>query len=610
MDTEQPKLGVYRCPVFLNQSRQVCAFTLDLACPLPVEQWTMSGAALILDPEAPENETRKWPQPSMPPSTRTLEETKASIANEEGGSERGPPSQASRRSLGSKPGSATGLRISSGSRHSAVSRPTNSRQSVRSEKRVTIEEVEEEEEKPKQPLKQEPVAEEMEDGTGGDGTGKIDEEEEEAAELLLTARSMEIERKRHLKSTFDYRNLAGALNDNQNAYPDEEDEEEVNNENANNDAGDEGDYDDGFEAASERSSTRSSHHSDSRASSASLQNGDDRKDVDEDEDVRKEKEADNEGNEDYDKESRKSAQSRQSVQSRHSAKSHHSVKSHHSAESHGSAQSRQSHVNGKASPTESDRNSPYATGSKATDNIKEGKSPMGSRTSLQSKKLSQKSKDEDTASKKSFKAAEGIYGSDKGSKRGGSGASTRSRTKPEPDKDRASSAESSRSNGKASPSGKESKDLVPRPPSDAGSRKSGRPGSSGSRRSVRSASSVKSKKESDDDKGKERTSSDDSEHRSGSPGSSPKGDKKDHHGSKESLNFFEQAIATITGQDSDDESSKKRAEEAKSAASHGRQSSQGQESSQERESRQGRRSGQLTISQASGSIFNKDDPAY
>ena len=44
------KLAKYTCPVFMNRSRQNCAFTLELSCPDPVEKWIMAGTALILDP--------------------------------------------------------------------------------------------------------------------------------------------------------------------------------------------------------------------------------------------------------------------------------------------------------------------------------------------------------------------------------------------------------------------------------------------------------------------------------------------------------------------------------------------------------------------------------
>ena len=48
--TEGPELARYTCPVFMNRSRQICAFTLELACPAPMADWILAGAALILDP--------------------------------------------------------------------------------------------------------------------------------------------------------------------------------------------------------------------------------------------------------------------------------------------------------------------------------------------------------------------------------------------------------------------------------------------------------------------------------------------------------------------------------------------------------------------------------
>ncbi len=48
--TDRPELARYTCPVFMNRSRQICAFTLELSCPAPMEDWILAGAALILDP--------------------------------------------------------------------------------------------------------------------------------------------------------------------------------------------------------------------------------------------------------------------------------------------------------------------------------------------------------------------------------------------------------------------------------------------------------------------------------------------------------------------------------------------------------------------------------
>lgn len=488
--------------------------------------------------EAPVNGARKWPQPSMQHSVRTIEEA-AVKQSEDGTSERGAPSQASRRSVGSKPGSATGLRAGSGSRHSALSRPSNSRQSARSEKKVTIEEKDEEEEK-----KQDTVLEEEEEEEAGEMDDAF--ELEENAELMLTARSIEQERQRHLKSTFDYRDLPSSGNG-----ADLAEQDELDNENANNDVGeDEDDYD----GASERSSTRSSRHS-SRASSASAKDEDVRKYSDDEDDSKYSDHEEEEKKEPKkDKEDFSDTASQKSVQSR---------------------------TGGDA------RNSPYGSQNGSRHSVKPKDDVSGSKTSLQSKKSSKK--DEDKASRKSLKAAEDIYASDKGSRRTGSGGSRKSL--PKTSKDRASSAESSKSEGRDSVNGdvspNQSKELQPRPPS-SGSRKSGRPGSSSSRRSAKSPGSVKSDKNSDEERDKFPANGEASD------------DKKEHHGSKESLNFFEQAIEAIVGDGSSDEEGKTRSKDVKSAASHGRVSSQG------------RASRGVSGSRASDqrSLFNKDDPDY
>ncbi|XP_033103095.1 dynein heavy chain 9, axonemal-like [Anneissia japonica] len=61
-DAEDNEYWLYDCPVFMNQSRQFCAFTLKLRCPVPLEQWVMAGTALLLDQGIPEGAIRKSSQ--------------------------------------------------------------------------------------------------------------------------------------------------------------------------------------------------------------------------------------------------------------------------------------------------------------------------------------------------------------------------------------------------------------------------------------------------------------------------------------------------------------------------------------------------------------------
>ncbi|XP_006816780.1 uncharacterized protein LOC100369618 [Saccoglossus kowalevskii] len=60
-ESQQSEEGasLYECPVYINKARQVTAFTLHLKCPYPVEQWTLAGTAILLDPGAPEESIKK-----------------------------------------------------------------------------------------------------------------------------------------------------------------------------------------------------------------------------------------------------------------------------------------------------------------------------------------------------------------------------------------------------------------------------------------------------------------------------------------------------------------------------------------------------------------------
>ncbi|XP_022099208.1 dynein beta chain, ciliary-like [Acanthaster planci] len=208
-ETEPASLK-YSCPVFMNRSRQVAAFTLELPCPAPTDDWIMAGAALVLDPGAPEDGGKKWPKPSprkreepQPPmKDETQSDRTASVI-----------SKLSAAAYGHDPQGHTDARHSSQSQRS--------RQSFRSDQQHT----------PLLPASEQLLElPEQENGTEG-GLEEDDEQEagskgaQEDLESQMTARSAHLERERHQHSAFDYRDMAGSSSEagsdnvNQNADP-------------------------------------------------------------------------------------------------------------------------------------------------------------------------------------------------------------------------------------------------------------------------------------------------------------------------------------------------------------------------------------------------------
>ncbi|KAK3108743.1 hypothetical protein FSP39_014630 [Pinctada imbricata] len=53
------KQTLYSCPVYLNKSRQVTAWSLNLNCPVPMDKWKLARTAIILDPGLPEDGAKK-----------------------------------------------------------------------------------------------------------------------------------------------------------------------------------------------------------------------------------------------------------------------------------------------------------------------------------------------------------------------------------------------------------------------------------------------------------------------------------------------------------------------------------------------------------------------
>ena len=58
-ERDETALGVFRCPVYVNASRQSLVTSLDLPCPRPEEAWSLAGAALLLDPGLPHGASNK-----------------------------------------------------------------------------------------------------------------------------------------------------------------------------------------------------------------------------------------------------------------------------------------------------------------------------------------------------------------------------------------------------------------------------------------------------------------------------------------------------------------------------------------------------------------------
>ncbi|XP_033641711.1 dynein beta chain, flagellar outer arm-like [Asterias rubens] len=212
--TEGPELARYTCPVFMNRSRQICAFTLELACPAPMADWILAGAALILDPGIPEDCARKWPKPShrkheeppVPVKDDTQSDRSASVMSKLSTALYGHDPQDPR------------VHADPASRHSSHSqRSLRSRQSFRTEQPTTLLPASEQLlELPEQ----EADSEHNEDERAKEEDG--DNKSTEDLDSMMTARSAQLERERHQHSAFDYRdsqNEKDSVNTNQNADP-------------------------------------------------------------------------------------------------------------------------------------------------------------------------------------------------------------------------------------------------------------------------------------------------------------------------------------------------------------------------------------------------------
>ncbi|XP_071959570.1 uncharacterized protein [Antedon mediterranea] len=185
-DNEEEGYGIYDCPVFMNKSRQLCTFTLNLRCPEPVEQWILAGTGLLLDPGIPEGGIKKSSQ---------FKAAKREAIDEHGEVPETASSTAARQAEEEEASDQVNDIETGGQRESLSRRSVMSRQSLRSysgQKKLTLE-----------------IAE---------------EKEEENDDLKLTARSEQLDIERHQTTEFDYRmptklteKQVSQLNDNQNA---------------------------------------------------------------------------------------------------------------------------------------------------------------------------------------------------------------------------------------------------------------------------------------------------------------------------------------------------------------------------------------------------------